>query len=151
MQEDDDDGDWEAWGGEAEIAPTKDLFSDRIFESAAECLAHQKATHNIDLAKIAADLRLDIYGRVKLINYVRSRSADQPATVATDLQKAAAGPRASWPWNGDQYFTPVVAEDPLLCSLGDADDDDVAMMVCSQPGRPDLGAAGWLVGGGSVD
>ena len=75
-----------------------------------------------------ADLRLDIYGRVKLINYVRSRSADQPATVASDLQKAAAGPRASWPWNGDQYFTPVVAEDPLLCSLGDADDDDVAML-----------------------
>ena len=68
--DDDDDDNWEGWA-EPEDAPTTDLFSARIFDSAAECLAYALSEHSLDLAAVVAELRLDIYGRVKLVNYVR--------------------------------------------------------------------------------
>ena len=51
--EGDDDDDWEGWA-EPEVAPTRDLFSERVFESAAECLSHAKTHHNLDLAAVAS-------------------------------------------------------------------------------------------------
>ena len=49
----DDDEDWEGWA-EPEEAPTTDLFSNRVFESAAECLAHARKEHSLNLALIAS-------------------------------------------------------------------------------------------------
>ena len=69
-----DDDDWDGFC-EPEPAPTKCLFSEEIFPTAAECLSHAVQAHGVDLADIAGTLRLDIYGRVKLVNYVRGRVA----------------------------------------------------------------------------
>ena len=49
----DDDGDWEAWE-EPEVAPTRCLFTSKVFNSAAECLAHAVQEYGLDLAKVAA-------------------------------------------------------------------------------------------------
>ena len=116
--DDDDDAAWESWG-EPEVAPTVDLFSERVFESAAECLAHAKS-QGLDLTGLVSTLGLDIYGRVKLVNYVRTRakSGAAPAEVAQVLQQAAAGEPAGWPWQSDDFLMPVLPEDPLLYSLG---------------------------------
>ena len=50
--DDDDDGDWESWA-EPEVAPTRCLFTPKVFDSAAECLAHAVSEYGLDLAKVA--------------------------------------------------------------------------------------------------
>lgn len=57
----DDDGDWddgemEDWN-EDEAAPTRCLFSDQIFPSAAECLAHAAAAYQLDVRATASAKR----------------------------------------------------------------------------------------------
>ena len=54
-EDDDDDGDdedWDTWG-EPEVAPTRCLFTPKVFDSATECLAHSVAEYGLDLAKVA--------------------------------------------------------------------------------------------------
>jgi hypothetical protein len=50
--DDDDEGDWEDWA-EPEVAPTRCIFTERVFESAAECLAHANEIYGLDLASVA--------------------------------------------------------------------------------------------------
>ena len=77
--DDDDDGDWEAWG-DVEPAPTRCLFSDRVFDSAAECLDHAASDYGLDVPAIISALRLDLYGYVRLVNYIRHAvGAGRPA------------------------------------------------------------------------
>ena len=83
---DDDDGfdsdaEWETWADE-EVAPTRALFSDHTHASAAECLAEASSVHGLDLPALVARLRLDIYGRVQLVNFVRGRFASGVAPAA---------------------------------------------------------------------
>ena len=114
-----DDGEWESFN-EPEVAPTQDLFSSQVFESAAAALAHAKSTHGLDLAGIAHLLRLDIYARVRLVNFVRRRvqAAEDPAAIVKAVQQGASGDKANWPWADEKYLVPVLSEDPLLYSLG---------------------------------
>ena len=129
--DDDDDDNWEGWA-EPEVAPTTDLFSARIFDSAAECLAHALSEHSLDLAAVVAELRLDIYGRVKLVNYVRRGIAagTSPSAIVATVHAARADGATARPWDDDEYLKPVVPDDPLLYSLGapanggDAFDDE---------------------------
>ena len=128
-----DDGDWEGWA-EPEIAPTRDLFSDRIFESAGECLDHAVKEYGLDLVAIATRLRLDIYGRVRLVNYVRAcaAKATPPATIVEMVNKAAHADGVGRPWDDDGFLMPVLFEDPLLYSIGSS----------SAEGHDDFGDAG---------
>ena len=126
--ESDDDEEWDHFN-EPEVAQTQCLFTTRIFESSALCLAHAKSAHGLDLAAIAVELRLDIYGRVQLVNYVRTlagAASASPSDIVKAVQQAAAGDRASWPWAHEQFMKPVLAEDPLLYSLS-APTDAVAV------------------------
>lgn len=162
--DDDDDAEWESWA-EPEVAPTRDLFSLRMFATAADCLAYAKTEHALDLATVAKDLRLDIYGRVKLVNYVRARAAagDQPKAIVQAVSQAAGGERASWPWVGDEYLMPVVEEDPLLYSLGapvsgdgdagaaEAPLDDLVPEDVEMPDGGARGGAGGVDAGGPAD
>ena len=53
--DDDDDAEWESWA-EPEEARTVDLFdAARVFDSAAECLAHVRSAHGLDLAAVASN------------------------------------------------------------------------------------------------
>ena len=49
--EDDDEAEWESWG-EPEVAPTRCLFTERMFDSAADCLAHANEAYNLDLQSL---------------------------------------------------------------------------------------------------
>ena len=74
-EDDDDDDEWddgavEDWD-EPESAPTRCIFTDQTFESPAECLAHAASAHLLDLPLVIKRLKLDIYGRVQLVNYLR--------------------------------------------------------------------------------
>lgn len=124
MDDEVDDGNYsdDDWDGfcEPEPAPTQCLFSEKIFPTAAECLSHAAQAHGVDLADIAGSLRLDIYSRVKLVNFVRGRvaAAASSAAIAQELRQAAASEaRGAWPWEDERFLVPVVPEDPLLYSL----------------------------------
>ncbi len=124
---DDDDDNWEGWA-EPEVAPTKDLFSTKIFDSAAECLTHAHDEYGLDLAAVAAMHRLDIYGRVKLVNYVRALHAEgkSPLAIVASIHAAHGDAAAARPWEDDRYLMPVTPDDPLLYSLGSPVDGDGA-------------------------
>ena len=147
--ESDDDEGWDDFN-EPEVAPTQCLFTTQIFESAALCLAHAKSAHGLDLAAIAVELRLDIYGRVQLVNYVRTlagQASASPADIVKAVKQAAAGDRKSWPWAEERFMKPVLAEDPLLYSLGAPTGataaDDVEMEAEETPAAvASLGAGG---------
>ena len=49
----DDDGEWEDWA-EPEEAPTRCLFTERIFSSAAECLSHAVQEYQLDLVQVSS-------------------------------------------------------------------------------------------------
>ena len=116
-EEEEEDDDWEGYA-EPEPEPTRDLFSERVFDSAAECLEHAAKEHGLDLSAIASCLKLDIYGRVKLVNYVRKNLIDQlyPEAVVAVVKQAAETDNP--PWNDDKYLMPAIPDDPLLYSLG---------------------------------
>lgn len=62
--------------------PAAALRTGRIFPSATDCIAHAAAEYSLDLPKVVGTLRLDLYGRVKLINYVRSTATREGADSA---------------------------------------------------------------------
>ena len=114
----DDDEDWDTWE-EPEPAPTRCLFTSQIFDSAALCLAHAATAYGLDLAAIAARHRLDIYGRVQLVNYVRSCAAEagsSPSAITDSINQAGSRGNAL-PWVDEKYLVPVLPEDPLLYSI----------------------------------
>ena len=128
--DDDDDDEWddgevEDWD-EPESAPTKCLFTDQEFPSAAECLAHAVSSYQLDLLSIIRRLRLDMYDRMRLVNYLRSSvrkpGADTTALVAS-VVACEPGAQEPWPWSDDAYLQPVLADDPLLYTLSMDDEE----------------------------
>ncbi|KAL1498887.1 hypothetical protein AB1Y20_013411 [Prymnesium parvum] len=113
----DDDGEWEEWAEEEDM-PTVCLFSSRVFASAAECLSHAASEYALDLPRVVRDHRLDLYGRVKLVNFVRA-SVIAGASPA-DVLAAVGGAEAPRPWEDEKYLVPVLPDDPLLYSLSAA-------------------------------
>lgn len=104
---DSDDGrcsDWASSLGEARR--TKDLFSDKVHSSPEEALAAAKAA-GFDLGATSERLSLDLYGRMRLINFIRKgATAEQVNKLTADDLK------------DDALLVPVLADDPLLRELG---------------------------------
>jgi len=72
-------------------------------------------------------LKLDTYGCISLVNFIRS-SVAAPGADAAAVAKAVMGCDAtapqSWPWRDEAHLKPVLADDPLLYSLAMGMDDD---------------------------
>ena len=120
-----EDGGVEDWD-EPEDAPTRCIFTDQEFASPAECLAHAASSHALDLNLLIGRLKLDLYDKMKLVNFLRTSlrtpGADVAAVVATVVACQPGAPE-SWPWSEDTYLQPVLADDPLLYSLSMDDDE----------------------------
>ncbi|KAL1406590.1 hypothetical protein Q8F55_008296 [Vanrija albida] len=126
---DSDDGrcsDWASSLGEARR--TKDLFGDKVHASPEEALAAAKAA-GFDLAATSERLGLDLYGRMRLINWIRKSHAtpEQVAALAKDDEKL----------KDDALLVPVVADDPLLQLDFDDDwsDDEEGQVSIAQPAK----------------
>uniref|UniRef100_A0A1I8AQG1 C2H2-type domain-containing protein n=1 Tax=Steinernema glaseri TaxID=37863 RepID=A0A1I8AQG1_9BILA len=48
------------------------LFCDESYDEATELLDHLKQGHKFDLLQVIADEKMDVYGRMKFLNYVRT-------------------------------------------------------------------------------
>ncbi|TXT12809.1 hypothetical protein VHUM_01210 [Vanrija humicola] len=123
---DSDDGrcsDWASSLGEARR--TKDLFSDKVHASPEEALAAAKAA-GFDLAAASERLGLDLYGRMRLINFIRKGATpEQVAKVTAEELK------------DDALLVPVLADDPLLQLDFDDDwsDDEEAQVSTARPAK----------------
>lgn len=104
-----DDGgasDWNSTLGDA--LRTKALFGETIYPTAQEALAAD-AAKGFDLAAVSSKLGLDLYGRMRLINWIR-RDKPSPADAAAIAKD---DPKLS----DDALLQPVIADDPLLREL----------------------------------
>ncbi|KAK3533892.1 hypothetical protein QTP70_033033, partial [Hemibagrus guttatus] len=102
------------------------LFCDRFLGSVSETLGHCLADHSVSLADLVKKHRLDDYGYIKMINYIRTAkcSVESLTSCSGDVL----------PWSGDEFMKPALPDDPLLqidvTELGgDAAGDDVSVWV----------------------
>ena len=144
--DDDDDGTFDDWEededcGDDDDAPVRSLFSDAVFPSIKEMIAHDRATFGFDLLDAAGALHFDDIGLIMLVNFVRRRVRDRGvASAATavdavfvDAVKAEVATGAFL--RDDTNMQPVLPDDSLLFLLRDAlvkdgvvpeeDDDEV--------------------------
>uniref|UniRef100_A0A8C6SNJ4 type I protein arginine methyltransferase n=1 Tax=Neogobius melanostomus TaxID=47308 RepID=A0A8C6SNJ4_9GOBI len=91
---------------EEESPPVPCLFCDRRLASVTETLQHCSSDHGLSLAKLVHKHRLDDYGYIKLINFIRSTKCD--ASLLAGLPDAPA------PWDSEEFLRPVLQDDPLL-------------------------------------
>ncbi|RKO97683.1 hypothetical protein CXG81DRAFT_15179 [Caulochytrium protostelioides] len=79
---------------------------------------HCQSAHDFVHAAVVRSLRLDTYGRIRLVNLLRSRTASGLPTTTAAIQQDAEQ------WMSDEaYLKPVLEADPLLFA-DDEDDDD---------------------------
>lgn len=56
---------------EYELRPTKSLFDATVLDSPEDAVAYDVKTHGWDLKARAKKIGLDVYGRMKLVNWIR--------------------------------------------------------------------------------
>ncbi|KAJ1487402.1 hypothetical protein T484DRAFT_1786800, partial [Baffinella frigidus] len=80
------DGDWEDWGDAEDMtSPTRDVLDhDRMHDSAGACLRHCKEAHGWDLVALGKALRLDIYGSIRMVNWLRKEVAANRRALEDD-------------------------------------------------------------------
>jgi type I protein arginine methyltransferase len=92
------------------------LLCSETFPSATETLAHAAAAHKCDVFAMRDALHLDLYGCIKLINYIRTWHAAHP-------EEAFVAPTAS-DLESEGLLRPVLPDDPLLQVAYTEDDED---------------------------
>ena len=123
--------------GQYSALPTLDLFSTEVFPSASEALTHAADLHGFDVKAFCASRGLDMYQRIKLVNFVRKAAAKkleeaqstvlekhQVAEIVAALFTAWATKGKDCEWCGEAYLKPTLENDPLLCELDEEDSDD---------------------------
>ncbi|XP_027008052.2 protein arginine N-methyltransferase 3 [Tachysurus fulvidraco] len=115
------------------------LFCDRFLCSVSETLRHCRVDHDVSIADLVKKHRLDDYGYIKMINYIR--------TAKCSMESLASCSGDGLPWRGDEFMKPALPDDPLLqidvTELGgDTADDDVSTWVRrAQQAEENLGRA----------
>ena len=99
------------WEEEVE-EPTKCPFCPVITNGPGKCFEHCINAHQIDLHSIKQQLKLDIYGSLRLVNYCRSLKNSIPS------EQEILGSRKEW-INNDEFLQPIIDDDPLLYVFSD--------------------------------
>ncbi|XP_015228832.1 PREDICTED: protein arginine N-methyltransferase 3 [Cyprinodon variegatus] len=100
--EDDDDEQWM----EEERQTVTCLFCHKLLDSVSATLQHCTAEHQLSLVNVIKKHRLDDYGYIKMINFIRSTKC-----APSSLMELSEGPL---PWNKEDFLRPVLQDDPLL-------------------------------------
>ncbi|VAH43317.1 unnamed protein product [Triticum turgidum subsp. durum] len=131
-EEEGEDGwdDWESDGDDAAGAGggLLCLFCSARFDSDSPLFAHCGSEHGFDFHKVVRELGLDFYGCIKLINFVRSKVAENKGWSCAEISQLD----GKVPWAEDSYLKPFMEDDSLLHSLSifdDEDDEDCEMPV----------------------
>ncbi|XP_063145644.1 protein arginine N-methyltransferase 3 [Candoia aspera] len=81
------------------------LFCDRFFSSAEDNFCHCTSDHGFSIEMVVQKHRLDFYGYIKLVNFIRLQKPD--AEYINSL-------RPPFPWEEDKYLKPILENDLLL-------------------------------------
>ncbi|XP_062974870.1 protein arginine N-methyltransferase 3 [Elgaria multicarinata webbii] len=95
-----DDGDLK---GPALRAPC--LFCDRFFSSAEDAFCHCTSDHGFDIGMVALKHRLDFYGYIKLVNFIRLEKPTVECLCSIN---------SPFPWEEEKYLKPALEDDLLL-------------------------------------
>ncbi|GJN40122.1 hypothetical protein PR202_gb29292 [Eleusine coracana subsp. coracana] len=98
------------------------LFCSSRFDAEGPFFAHCATEHRFDFYRIVKELGLDFYGCIKLINFVRSKVAENSCWSLHPVEKYQI--EGNVPWDDDIYLKPFLKDDSLLHSLSIDDDDD---------------------------
>ncbi|KAI5827087.1 S-adenosyl-L-methionine-dependent methyltransferase [Schizophyllum commune Tattone D] len=127
-ESDDDDQDFDDWV-EEDARPCRSLFDDTVSASVEESLKYDEKTHGFDLRAFVTRLSLDSYGRIRLINYIRTTKPAPKDALALTGKEAL--------FTDDQYLKPALEDDPLLLlevneEWSDSEDsEDPARKICA--------------------
>ncbi|KAJ2400888.1 hypothetical protein GGI23_001749, partial [Coemansia sp. RSA 2559] len=111
---------WDDWEGDEMDIPMKCLFCTQTFHSAIILFRHAKQTHRFDFLKTRADLKLDFYQSMRLVNYIRTMmDTSDPDLLSNGF--AVDGTEAFL--SDDAYLKPVMPEDALIYALDELDLD----------------------------
>ncbi|XP_043100922.1 protein arginine N-methyltransferase 3 isoform X3 [Puntigrus tetrazona] len=103
---DSDDEQWQSMEEGSEPVTVPCLLCDRTLTSVSETVQHCKTDHGVDIPDLVQKHRLDDYGFIKMINYIRTTKCSSES-----LRLASNGPV---PWDSDEYMKPALPDDPLL-------------------------------------
>ncbi|KAJ2769310.1 hypothetical protein IWQ56_002603 [Coemansia nantahalensis] len=130
---DSQDDRWDDWEGDEVDAPTQCLFCQELFAQLPDLFQHVRAAHDFDLVRTRADLGLDFYQTMRVVNYIRGRARDSPGfEKASGFSIDGSEPFLS----DDAFLKPVIPEDGLLFALDDLD------LADSEPAGPPTAADG---------
>ncbi|XP_066439690.1 protein arginine N-methyltransferase 3 [Eleutherodactylus coqui] len=123
LSDSDDDGAWddEDDGG----AAVRCLFCASTQSSPEETFSHCRTRHQFDIRQLISRHGLDVYGYIKLINYIRSTNC------TVESLSNVADPT---PWDKDEFFKPVIPDDGLLqYDIEDAQCESLSTEEFSEP------------------
>ncbi|XP_066095636.1 zinc finger protein 277 isoform X1 [Saccopteryx bilineata] len=126
--------DWSGW--EEHPARAVCLFCEKQADTIEKLCVHMQDTHRFDLLKIKAELGLNFYQQVKLVNFIRrqvyqrrcygcrGRFASR-ADLRAHMEEAQHAPLLPdrRTWDQPEYYFPTYENDSLLCTLSDSEGD----------------------------
>ncbi|MCD7465526.1 Protein arginine N-methyltransferase 3 [Datura stramonium] len=146
--DDDRDQNWDDWENgeeeneeEAMHSKLLCLFCNSLCDSSNELFEHCASAHHFHFNTLKTTLALDFYGCFKLINYVRSKVAENKCwscgiicrskeDLLNHLHEDVSFDNGKFPWNDDAFLKPFLNEDALLYGFDEDDEgeDDVDYM-----------------------
>ncbi|KAL5570590.1 hypothetical protein UlMin_027165 [Ulmus minor] len=160
QDEDDDEElqDWDDWNAEDREGEEEEdgfdsdflcLFCDTRFTAIDALFDHCISTHYFDFRFIREALRLDFYGSLKLINYVRSQVAENKCwscgvccvsnqELLNHLHEVSSLDDIKPLWDSDAFLKPFLQDDSLLFSFGEDDEADGDYAIVSEVDKDEL-------------
>ena len=110
--------------------PVKSGNADKIF-------SHCKEAHKFDLSGVRAAWKLDDYGWIRLVNWLRKSAKEIAAdqTISSLEETFGITGPADPLFSDDANLMPVIPSDPLLALLSDDDDDVMSDATCECAGK----------------
>ncbi|KUF96581.1 Dynactin subunit 1 [Phytophthora nicotianae] len=122
-QREDVDGEtWDDWVDDGSSTTFDCVFCASKFPAEEPLHAHLQETHDFSLRREISTRKLDTYGTIQLVNFLRWNTLDG---VSADQVKQTLATEGNAAFQKDEFLKPVVADDPLLYCLDcDSSDDE---------------------------
>ncbi|KAK7401372.1 hypothetical protein VNO78_12794 [Psophocarpus tetragonolobus] len=134
--EDEEEEVWDDWEGEEGERESEFvcLFCDSQYGSCGSLFEHCASFHHFDFHTVRNALNLDFYGSFKLINFIRTRVAENRCwscglscqsyrDLQNHLHDVVNCNEIKTLWNDDRYLIPFMQDDSLLYSFGECDEE----------------------------
>ncbi|CAG8492335.1 10529_t:CDS:2 [Paraglomus occultum] len=112
---------WDDWEEECIHSDLKCLFCENLYSSANDLFVHCTNEHGFDFIKTRAELKLDFYQCIRLINYIRQQVLDNHKLA--NCRSFSISESTTF-LDNDKYLKPILDDDPLLYVFESTENDD---------------------------